>query len=123
MVISGRLEGKVAVVTGASRGLGEYCALGFAREGAKVAVAARTVEQTNPQLPGTIYHTCKLIEEAGGEALPVVCNVADQASIQDMVTQVLAHWGRIDIAASSTFRPLARSKARPMVPPSARLKP
>jgi NAD(P)-dependent dehydrogenase (short-subunit alcohol dehydrogenase family) len=95
--MTGRLEGKVAIITGASRGLGEYCALGFAREGARVAVAARTVEQKDPRLPGTIHHTCKLIEEAGGEALPIVCNVADEASIQDMVAQVVARWGRIDI--------------------------
>ncbi len=92
-----RLKGKVAIVTGASRGLGEYCALGFAGEGAKVAVAARTVEQKDPRLPGTIYDTCKLIEEAGGEALPVVCNVADDVSITDMIKQVVDHWGRIDI--------------------------
>jgi NAD(P)-dependent dehydrogenase (short-subunit alcohol dehydrogenase family) len=92
-----RLEGKVAIITGASRGLGEYCALGFAREGAKVAVAARTTEQKDPRLPGTIYHTCKQIEEAGGEALPIVCNVADESSVQDMINQVSDHWGRIDI--------------------------
>ena len=95
--MAGRLEGKVAIITGASRGLGEYCALGFAREGAKVAVAARTVEQQDARLPGTIYHTCKLIEDAGGEALPVICNVADVDSINAMVNQVQARWGRIDI--------------------------
>jgi citronellol/citronellal dehydrogenase len=95
--MAGRLEGKVAIITGASRGLGEYCALGFAREGAKVAVAARTVEQKDPRLPGTIYNTCKQIEEAGGEALPIVCNVADEISIQEMIKQVRDRWGRIDI--------------------------
>lgn len=93
----GRLEGQVAIITGASRGLGEYCALGFAREGAKVVVAARTVEEQDPRLPGTIYHTARRIEEAGGEAFPVVCNVADVASIQAMTDQVIDHWGRIDI--------------------------
>jgi NAD(P)-dependent dehydrogenase (short-subunit alcohol dehydrogenase family) len=95
--MTGRLKGKVAIITGASRGLGEYCALGYAQEGAKVVVAARTVEEQDPRLPGTIYHTAQLIEEAGGQAFPVVCNVADVDSIESMVEKVLDHWGRIDI--------------------------
>ncbi|MCH8256939.1 MAG: SDR family NAD(P)-dependent oxidoreductase [Proteobacteria bacterium] len=95
--MSSRLEGQVAIITGASRGLGEYCALGFAREGAKVVIAARTVEEKDPRLPGTIFHTAGLIEEAGGEAFPVICNVAELSSIQNMVRQVADHWGQIDI--------------------------
>ena len=55
--MAGLLQDNVAVITGASRGLGEYCAVGFAKEGAKVVIAARTETETNPQLPGTIYHT------------------------------------------------------------------
>ncbi|MGE0060390.1 MAG: SDR family NAD(P)-dependent oxidoreductase, partial [Dehalococcoidia bacterium] len=74
--MAGRLAGKVAVITGSSRGLGQFCALGYGAEGAKVVVAARSEEEKDPRLPGTIYHTAKLIEEAGGEAFPVVCNVA-----------------------------------------------
>ena len=93
----GRLDGQVAIVTGASRGLGQYCALGFAKEGARVAVAARTVEETDKRLPGTIYNTRDLINEAGGEALSIICNVADSASITAMAEQVLERWGRIDI--------------------------
>lgn len=95
--MAGRLEGKVAIITGASRGLGEYCALGYAREGAKVAVAARTTEEKDPRLPGTIYRTVELIKEAGGDALPVVCNVADNDSVESMARQVLDEWGQIDI--------------------------
>jgi len=95
--MSGRLQGKVAIITGASRGLGEYCAVGYAREDAKMVIAARTEVESDPRLPGTIYHTAKLVEEAGGEALPVVCNVADMASVEAMVAKTLDHWGRIDI--------------------------
>lgn len=95
--MSDRLKGQVAIVTGASRGLGEYCALGFAREGAKVVIAARTVKEQDPRLGGTIHRTAKLIEEEGGEAYPVICNVADTSSIEAMIGQVMNRWGRIDI--------------------------
>jgi NAD(P)-dependent dehydrogenase (short-subunit alcohol dehydrogenase family) len=60
-------------------------------------VAARSVEEQDPRLPGTIYHTAKLIEGVGGEALPVVCNVADASSIGEMAQLVIERWGRIDI--------------------------
>ncbi len=95
--MAGRLQGKVAIITGASRGLGQYCAVGYGREGAKVVVAARTETETDPRLPGTIYHTAKLIEDAGGEAFPVVCNVGSYESVEAMVRQVLARYGRVDI--------------------------
>jgi citronellol/citronellal dehydrogenase len=95
--MAGRLAGKVAIITGASRGLGQYCAVGYGREGAKVVIAARTEAEKDPRLPGTIYHTAQLVEQAGGEALPVVCNVADYASVEAMVKQVLDRYGRVDI--------------------------
>lgn len=95
--MAGRLQGKVAIITGASRGLGQYCAVGYAAEGAKVVIAARTQEENNPQLPGTIYETARLVEQAGGEAFPVVCNVADVESINAMTSQVLERFGQIDI--------------------------
>ncbi len=95
--MAGRLDGKVAIITGSSRGLGEYCALGYAREGAKVAIAARTEVEKDERLPGTIYSTAKLVEDAGGEAFPVVCNVADYESVESMTKQVLDRWGQIDV--------------------------
>jgi NAD(P)-dependent dehydrogenase (short-subunit alcohol dehydrogenase family) len=95
--MAGRLQGKVAIITGSSRGLGQYCAVGYAKEGATVVVAARTETETDPRLPGTIHHTAKLIEDAGGEAFPVACNVADNASVEAMVKQVLDRYGRVDI--------------------------
>jgi citronellol/citronellal dehydrogenase len=95
--MAGRLAGKVAIITGASRGLGQYCSVAYAREGAIVVVAARSEAQTDPQLPGTIYETAEMVKAAGGEAFPVVCNVADAASIHAMVAKVLPAYGRIDI--------------------------
>ena len=95
--MAGRLAGKVAIITGASRGLGQYCAVAYAKEGAKVAVAARTEQESDPRLPGTIYATARMVDEAGGEGFPVVCNVADMASVEEMVEKVLAKFGRIDI--------------------------
>ncbi len=92
-----RLKDKVCIITGSSRGLGEYCAVGYAKEGAKVVIAARTETETDPRLPGTIYHTAKLVEEAGGEAFPVVCNVADNESIMAMTKKVIDKYGRIDV--------------------------
>ncbi len=95
--MAGRLTGKVCIITGASRGLGQYCSVEYGREGAIVVVAARSETQTDPQLPGTIYETAKMVEEAGGEALPVPCNVADPASIEAMVAKVMEKYGRIDV--------------------------
>jgi NAD(P)-dependent dehydrogenase (short-subunit alcohol dehydrogenase family) len=95
--MAGRLAGRVAVITGSSRGLGQYCALGYGAEGAIVVVAARSEEEKDPRLPGTIYHTAKLIEDAGGEAFPVVCNVADPESIEAMTKAVLDRYGHIDV--------------------------
>jgi citronellol/citronellal dehydrogenase len=92
----GRLAGKVAVVTGSSRGLGQYCAVAYGREGATVVVAART-EQDTDKLPGTIFETTRAIESAGGQAFPVVCNVADQASVEAAFQHVLDRFGRIDV--------------------------
>ncbi|MDP6668033.1 MAG: SDR family oxidoreductase [Dehalococcoidia bacterium] len=95
--MAGRLDGKIAIITGASRGLGQYCAVQYAKEGATVVVAARTEQVRNPALPGTIHDTARMVEEAGSEAFPVVCNVGSTDSIQAMVDAVLEKYGRIDI--------------------------
>jgi NAD(P)-dependent dehydrogenase (short-subunit alcohol dehydrogenase family) len=95
--VAGRLKGKVAIITGGSRGLGQYCSVGYGREGATVVVAARTETETDPRLPGTIHKTAEMVNEAGGEGFPVVCNVADQSSVEEMVKKVLDKYGRIDV--------------------------
>lgn len=93
----GKLDGKVAIVTGASRGIGKAVAIGFAREGARVAVAARSEEQQKEGLPGTIYETAREIQAAGSKALAIKTNVMEEGEVEAMVQKVLAEWGRIDI--------------------------
>ncbi len=87
---------KVAIVTGASRGLGKAIALGLAGAGAKVVAAARTIAET-PHLPGSIEETVKQITMAGGEALAIRCDVADEAQVRAMAARTLDLFGRIDI--------------------------
>ena len=89
--------GKVAIVTGASRGIGKAIALGLAREGAKVVVAARSETAPSESLPGTIHETVAEIEKLGGKALAVRCDVTDEASIAALVEITLARFGRIDV--------------------------
>ena len=76
-----KLEGKVAIVTGASRGVGEYMAREFAKEGCNVVVAARTEEVKDPKLPGTIFSTADELTRMGVRAIPVRCDVTDEDSI------------------------------------------
>jgi citronellol/citronellal dehydrogenase len=91
------LEGRVAIVTGASRGLGEYMARSLAQAGAKVAVAARTEEVTDPRLPGTIHSVAETIKSDGGEAMGVRMDMRDTESIQGGIQQVVDAWGGVDI--------------------------
>lgn len=91
-----RLRGKVAIITGASRGLGKAIANGFAKEGASIVAAART-EECNTGLPGTIHQTVDEIKSIGIEALAIKCDVTDEISVGRMVNEVLSKLGRIDI--------------------------
>ena len=91
------LQDKVAIVTGASRGIGKAIAMGFARQGAHVVVAARTVETKEPKLPGTIFDTVRKIESIGSHGLALRCDVTDEDSVKLMVKKVVERFGCIDI--------------------------
>jgi NAD(P)-dependent dehydrogenase (short-subunit alcohol dehydrogenase family) len=90
-----RLDGRVAFVAGASRGLGKSIAVALADAGARVVVAARS--ETPGKLPGTIHEVAAMIRERGGDALPVVCDVADEASVEVAVATAVEHYGGIDV--------------------------
>jgi 7-alpha-hydroxysteroid dehydrogenase len=91
--MGGRLNGRVAIVTGASRGLGRAIAMAMAAEGAAVAVSARTVEVWDDRLPGTIGETVAAIEAAGGRALGVRTDVLNPEERQHLVDEVRAKLG------------------------------
>ena len=90
------LAGKRIFITGGSRGIGLAIALKAARDGASVAIAAKTTE-ANPKLPGTIFTAAKEIEEAGGVALPIQCDLRDEEQIAASIAKAAAEFGGIDI--------------------------
>lgn len=90
------LEGKTLFITGASRGIGLSIALRAARDGANVAIAAKTA-QPHPKLPGTIYTAAQEIEDAGGKALPLVVDVRYEEQVQEAVNETAKTFGGIDI--------------------------
>ncbi|HVY60020.1 MAG TPA: SDR family oxidoreductase [Planctomycetota bacterium] len=92
----GKLDGRVAVITGASRGIGKQIALLLAKEGCDIVVAAKTSEP-DPRLPGTIHDTAREVEALGRRALPVKCDVRETDQIDAMAQQALDTFGKIDI--------------------------
>jgi citronellol/citronellal dehydrogenase len=96
MSITGDLSGKKIFITGGSRGIGLAIALRAARDGASIAIAAKTAE-VNPKLPGTIYSAAEEIKAAGGTALPIQCDLRDENAIEAAVAQAAGEFGGIDI--------------------------
>jgi citronellol/citronellal dehydrogenase len=94
------LKGKTLFVTGASRGIGLAIALRCARDGANVAIAAKT-ETPHPKLEGTIYTAAEQIEKAGGRALPVVVDVRDEDAVKDGIDKAAQKFGGIDIVVNN----------------------
>src|SRR5579875_2526672 len=94
------LKGKTLFISGGSRGIGLAIALRAARDGANVAILAKTAEP-HPKLPGTIYTAADEIEAAGGRALAIVGDVRDEASIRSAVEQTAETFGAIDIVVNN----------------------
>ena len=103
------LAGKIAIVTGSSRGIGRAIALGLAREGVQVVVAAKSV-RARERLPGTIHTVIAEIEAAGGTAHAVACDVRDREQVRALVASAVERFGRLDIVVSNAgalwWRPL-----------------
>lgn len=90
------LQGKRIFITGGSRGIGLAIALRAARDGASIAIAAKTADP-NPKLPGTIFSAAEEIRAAGGTALPIQCDIRDENQIEAAIRQTAQEFGGIDI--------------------------
>ena len=90
------LKNKTLFVSGASRGIGLAIAKRAAEDGANIILAAKTAEP-HPKLPGTIYTAADEIVEAGGQALPVICDIRDEENVRRAVNKGIEHFGGIDI--------------------------
>src|SRR5277367_2777735 len=106
------LAGKTLFITGASRGIGLAIALHAARDGANIAIAAKTATP-HPKLEGTIYTAAAEIERAGGQALPLMVDIRDEVLVQDALAKTAARFGGVDIvvnnASAISLTPVAQT--------------
>ncbi len=89
-------KNKTVIITGASRGIGKAIGLSLAREGANIVIASKSIEE-NPKLGGTIFSAAKEMEDAGGQALAVQCDIRFEDQVQEVVDKAVSTFGGIDI--------------------------
>ena len=99
----GALDGKVAVVSGASRGIGKGCALELGAAGARVYVTGRTLRDGGSRLPGSLEATCDEIRQLGGRAVPVQCDARDDDAVAAVFERVEKDEGRLDVLVNAAF--------------------
>jgi len=97
------LAGQIAIVTGASRGIGKGCALELGAAGATVYVTGRTVEPGTDPLPGTIGETAAEIAALGGEGIAIACDHRDDAQVEALFARVAGEHGRLDVLVNNAF--------------------
>jgi len=109
------LAGKTLFITGASRGIGLAIATRAARDGANIAILAKT-DDPNPKLEGTVHSAAEAVRAAGGKALPIVCDIRDEAQVQSAVEQTVATFGGIDIcvnnASAISLTPIGKTELK-----------
>ncbi|MDP6107702.1 MAG: SDR family NAD(P)-dependent oxidoreductase [Candidatus Brocadiia bacterium] len=93
----GTLDGRVAIVTGASRGLGKDIAISLGKQGATVVATARTENEGDSRIPGSLSRTVELVGAAGGKGIAMRCDVTRDEEIEDTVAKVVAQFGKLDI--------------------------
>src|SRR5687768_14940220 len=106
------LSGKTIVITGASRGIGRAIALRAAADGANVVILAKSA-QPNPKLEGTIHSVAREVEDAGGKALPLQCDIREEDQVQAAIKATVEKFGGIDILVNNASAIWLRACSRP----------
>ncbi len=109
------LSGKVAIVTGSSRGIGKRTAIALARRGAQVVVTARTVETSRSELPGTIGQTVAEIESLGGEAAAVAADLSNEDDLEHVVRTAVDRFGGVDILVNNAAVTVGSNWSAPLL--------